>query len=145
MKGSDLYIITQTLHTQIQQDYNVSNISAKILISKDFSRLFKEFPSAFAKSDQFTIEEYKWALGTIWSRSFDVKHRSNVIRVIPPFADMFNHNSTINTTHQIKSKRLEAVTHVEVQKGQQVLNKRIVFVISKRCLLITERFQTINY
>jgi len=115
LQGSNLYPISQTLKQQVQEDY------IKLL------GLFHAFPDVFPLED-FTIDIYKWALATIWSRTFDIEVKfpdemtSRLARVLPPFADLFNHDPLIDTSHRFnpKTSSLECTTNVGTEAEKQI-------------------------
>ncbi|KAL6058891.1 MYND-type zinc finger protein samB [Balamuthia mandrillaris] len=103
LKGSNALTLTQRLAQQIQEDWEQLRASS----------LFKDNPTVFPPH-LFTLEEYRWALCTIWSRSMDFVKllpakkqqrrggggrgappareppRQQRVRCIVPFADMLN-------------------------------------------------------
>ncbi|KAK6510245.1 hypothetical protein TWF481_004962 [Arthrobotrys musiformis] len=86
--GSSLYTITKQLEQQIQDDYQTL-----------VERLFGQYLDIFSLG-KFTIEDYKWALCTLWSRAMDfVQPDGKSIRLLAPFADMFNHSSDVKECH----------------------------------------------
>nr|POE54935.1 ribulose-1,5 bisphosphate carboxylase/oxygenase large subunit n-methyltransferase, chloroplastic [Quercus suber] len=86
--GTSLYTTTKHLNQQIEGDYQQ-------LVARLFGRHRGLFPA-----DSFTIDDYKWALCTVWSRAMDFKlHNGDSIRLLAPFADMLNHSSDIGQCH----------------------------------------------
>jgi len=86
--GSSLHTTTKQLDRQIEVDYQE-------LVERLFGRHQELFPR-----DKFTIEDYKWALCTVWSRAMDFKlPDGDSIRLVAPFADMFNHSSEVKQCH----------------------------------------------
>ncbi|WPG97781.1 Hypothetical protein R9X50_00056200 [Acrodontium crateriforme] len=86
--GSSLYATTIHLIQQIEDDYQ-----------KLVTRLFERHENLFPR-DEFTIDDYKWALCTVWSRAMDFKlHDEKSIRLLGPFADMLNHSSQVEQCH----------------------------------------------
>lgn len=61
-----------------------------------FGSLFAEYPELFTKSD-YTFEAFQWALCTVWSRAFVFNIDSQLVPVIVPFADMFEHGNVEST------------------------------------------------
>ncbi|KAH7317452.1 hypothetical protein BKA65DRAFT_571145 [Rhexocercosporidium sp. MPI-PUGE-AT-0058] len=62
-------------------------------------RLFGRYQELFLR-DKFTIEDYKWALCTVWSRAIDFKlPDGGSIRLLAPFADMLNHSPEVKQCH----------------------------------------------
>jgi hypothetical protein len=58
-------------------------------------------------------DDYKWALGTIYSRSFDVHRRGASVRFLQPYMDMTNHcprrGHPLSATHSFDDARDELV------------------------------------
>ena len=96
---------------QLKEDY-----------SKLFPLFFEEFPHLFQDRSNYTFDLYKWAVGTIWSRAFDVKIKKKKTRVLAPFADMFNHNPTVVEEHKFdeNTNHLICKTSTLFKKGEQV-------------------------
>ncbi|KUJ13135.1 SET domain-containing protein [Mollisia scopiformis] len=86
--GTSLYTTTKQLDRQIEDDY-------KALVERLFRRHQELFPR-----DKFTIEDYKWALCTVWSRAMDFKlPDGDSTRLLAPFADMLNHSPEAKQCH----------------------------------------------
>ncbi|KAL9476262.1 hypothetical protein ACSS6W_006103 [Trichoderma asperelloides] len=86
--GTSLYVITKQLEQRIEDDY-------RVLVM----RVLALHPDLFPL-DKFTIEDYKWALCTVWSRAMDfVLPTGKSLRVLAPFADMLNHSSEVMQCH----------------------------------------------
>ncbi|PVH69866.1 SET domain-containing protein [Cadophora sp. DSE1049] len=86
--GTSLYTTTKQLDRQIEDDYSG-------LVERLFGRHQELFPR-----DKFTIEDYKWALCTVWSRAMDFKlPDGDSIRLLAPFADMLNHSPEVKQCH----------------------------------------------
>ncbi|KAK0620724.1 hypothetical protein B0T14DRAFT_429613 [Immersiella caudata] len=86
--GTSLYTITKQLEGSIQDDHRSLVV-----------RLFVPHPDLFPL-DKFTIDDYKWALCTVWSRSMDfVLPDGKSIRLLAPLADMLNHSSEVEPCH----------------------------------------------
>ncbi|RUP49061.1 hypothetical protein BC936DRAFT_143374 [Jimgerdemannia flammicorona] len=85
--GSSLYGVTKQLKQQIKSEYMIT-----------LDRLFVKHPEVFPLH-KFTLEEYSWALCTIWSRAMDFKLPEKQFRLIAPFADMLNHSLGVKTCH----------------------------------------------
>ncbi|KAF2417701.1 putative histone-lysine N-methyltransferase [Tothia fuscella] len=109
--GSSLYATTKQLDQQIEADY-------KELVV----RLLGPWPELFPL-DKFTIEDYKWATCTIWSRAMDFKLPSgDSIRLLAPFADMLNHSSEVEQCHtyDVSSGNLSILAGKDYKPGDQV-------------------------
>ena len=79
--GSTVYSVTKKRKQTLTADYN--NI---------FGVLFDEFPALFDKAS-YTLDAYKWAVSTVWARSFVFNIDGSQVPVIVPFADMFEHGN----------------------------------------------------
>lgn len=94
-------------------------------VHSDYQKLSQlveqEIPNVL-KKEHFTLEDYKWALATIWSRSFDVEIDGQQVRVLPPFADMFNHSITAVEKHLFdpNSRCLRCITYSSFAPGDQI-------------------------
>ncbi|KAM3547466.1 hypothetical protein ARSEF4850_010013 [Beauveria asiatica] len=87
-KGSSLYALTTQLRGRIGDDY-------KKLLTRVLMRHRNLFPLS-----SFGIEDYKWALCTVWSRGMDLTvSEGNSLRLLAPFADMLNHSSEVKQCH----------------------------------------------
>ncbi|KAL6886101.1 N-methyltransferase [Trichoderma longibrachiatum] len=109
--GSSLYTITKQLEQRIQDDY-------KHLVV----RLLEHHPDLFPL-DKFTLEDYKWALCTVWSRSMDFTlPTGSSIRLLAPFADMLNHSSEVKQCHayDVESGDLSVLAGKDYEVGDQV-------------------------
>ncbi|KAJ8132753.1 hypothetical protein O1611_g870 [Lasiodiplodia mahajangana] len=86
--GTSLYTITKQLEGSIEDDYRALVV-----------RLLVSHPDLFPL-DRFTIEDYKWALCTVWSRAMDFAlPGGKSVRLLAPFADMLNHSSEVKQCH----------------------------------------------
>ncbi|KAG4424591.1 hypothetical protein IFR04_002301 [Cadophora malorum] len=86
--GTNLYTTTKQLSRQFEDDYR------ELVV-----RLFGQHQELFPR-DKFTIEDYKWALSTVWSRAMDFKlPHGDSIRLLAPFADMVNHSHEVKQCH----------------------------------------------
>ncbi|KAI4158586.1 MAG: hypothetical protein LQ342_007284 [Letrouitia transgressa] len=109
--GTSLYTITKQLKRQIEEDY------AGLV-----ARIFGQYQDLFPL-DKFTIEDYKWALSTVWSRGMDfVLPDGNSIRLLAPFADMLNHSSEVKQCHvyDASSGNLSVLAGKDYKVGDQV-------------------------
>jgi hypothetical protein len=73
----------------------------------------------------FTLDEYKWALANIYSRSTDFKlDDGKPFRVIAPFFDMINHDFTSTVNHAMDLQGNLSVfngTEMTIEAGEEVL------------------------
>ncbi|KAK1759107.1 putative histone-lysine N-methyltransferase [Echria macrotheca] len=109
--GTSLYTITRELEQRIKDDY-------RSLVTRLFAQHLDLFPL-----ERFTIEDYKWALCTVWSRSMDFGlSDGNSIRLLAPFADMLNHSSEVKQCHvyDISSGDLSVLAGKDYEAGDQV-------------------------
>ncbi|KAJ3141465.1 hypothetical protein HK100_006475 [Physocladia obscura] len=110
-KGSSLYNLTVASISQIEDDF-------RSLLQRIFIRYPDVFPLA-----KFTLNEYTWALFTIWSRAMDFSlSDTESLRGIVPFLDMVNHSFSVDQCHAYdktsKSVKIFAGTHYK--KGDEV-------------------------
>ncbi|KAL3894317.1 MAG: hypothetical protein SGCHY_005346 [Lobulomycetales sp.] len=72
---------------------------------------------------RFTLEDYKWALASIQSRSMDFLLDGQHLRLLVPFADFMNHSFSPNATHQLnlETKSVEIVAAAPIAKGEQIV------------------------
>ncbi|KAK4204301.1 putative histone-lysine N-methyltransferase [Triangularia verruculosa] len=108
--GSSLYTITKQLEQSIEDDYRAL-----------FVRVFVQYPGLFPLG-KFTIEDYKWALCTVWSRAMDfVLPDGKSIRLLAPFADMLNHSSEVKPCHvyDVSSGNLSVLAGKDYEVGDQ--------------------------
>lgn len=136
LKGSNLFLVTSKLKEQLNEDLEA--LKKRLASSKN--------PQAKSLLSFCTKERFLWATGTIWSRCFDLniietnnnnnnnetqesKNKStttpneqNRQRILPPFADMFNHdpNSTNYHTYDKEKKALVCIAKSAISKGEQV-------------------------
>ncbi|KAJ3232802.1 hypothetical protein HDU78_006844 [Chytriomyces hyalinus] len=76
-EGSSLYALTVQSTDQIEQDFRSL-----------LQRIFLSHPQVFP-INKITLDEYKWALFTVWSRAMDFQlSESKSLRGIVPFLDM---------------------------------------------------------
>eukprot|EP01100_Stratorugosa_tubuloviscum_P004292 TRINITY_DN206_c2_g2_i1.p1 TRINITY_DN206_c2_g2~~TRINITY_DN206_c2_g2_i1.p1 ORF type:complete len:487 (+),score=186.68 TRINITY_DN206_c2_g2_i1:71-1462(+) len=116
IKGTNLYLTTIRLREQIRNDYLQ-------LVDELFTKHPEHFPL-----DLFTIENYTWALATVWSRSTDILIENKRVRCIVPLVDMFNtqidtppthgFNSDDGTICVIASKNYEPGEQIYISYGQ---------------------------
>lgn len=52
----------------------------------------------------FTIDEYRWAIATLWSRFVSVKTAGGYVKAMVPFFDMLNHNPHAKSHHEFDEK-----------------------------------------
>ncbi|KAK3402314.1 hypothetical protein B0T20DRAFT_136626 [Sordaria brevicollis] len=109
--GTSLYTITKQLEQSIEDDHR------SLLV-----RLFIQYPDLFPL-DKFGIDDYKWALCTVWSRAMDfVLPNGTPVRLLAPFADMLNHTSSVKQCHAYdpSTGNLSVLAGKDYQPGDQV-------------------------
>ncbi|PTB66620.1 N-methyltransferase [Trichoderma citrinoviride] len=109
--GTSLYTITKQLQQKIEDDYR------ELVV-----RVLAQHPDLFPLN-KFTIEDYKWALCTVWSRSMDFTlPDGSSLRLLAPFADMLNHSSEVQQCHVLdaKSGDLSVLAGKDYEVGDQV-------------------------
>ncbi|KAI8904667.1 hypothetical protein EDD86DRAFT_271724 [Gorgonomyces haynaldii] len=102
-KGSSLFHETQQLKEQIESD---------------FRQLKHSLQGSFF--DQVHLEDYKWALATIWSRAVDFFPEQGHVRCIVPFMDLINGSNTVPTCHMLNPGK-----YVQVIAGKDYDNEEI--------------------
>ncbi|PKK42609.1 hypothetical protein CI102_14856 [Trichoderma harzianum] len=109
--GTSLYTITKQLDQRIEDDYR--GLVMQVLgLHPDL------FPL-----DKFTIEDYKWALCTFWSRAMDfILPNGKSLRVLAPFADMLNHSPEVKQCHAYDplSGNLSVLAGKDYEVGDQI-------------------------
>ncbi|EEQ35353.1 putative [histone H3]-lysine(4) N-trimethyltransferase [Microsporum canis] len=109
--GSSLYALTRQLEQRVRDDY-------RQLLVPLLSQHRDLFPL-----DQFTIEDYKWALCSIWSRAMDFAVSGTTsVRLVAPLADMLNHSPDVKQCHAYDptSGDLSILAAKDYQVGDQV-------------------------
>ncbi|ATY67437.1 kinase-like domain [Cordyceps militaris] len=110
-EGSSLYTLTTQLEQRVQDDF-------RQLLVQLLSQHRDLFPL-----DQFTIEDYKWALCTIWSRAMDFAvSETTSVRLVAPLADMLNHSLDVKQCHAYDptSGGLSILAAKDYQIGDQI-------------------------
>ncbi|KAJ3238722.1 hypothetical protein HDU81_007302 [Chytriomyces hyalinus] len=87
-EGSSLHALTVQSMDQIEQDFRSL-----------LQRIFLSHPQVFP-INKITLDEYKWALFTVWSRAMDFQlSETKSLRGIVPFLDMANHSFSVPQCH----------------------------------------------
>ncbi|KAL2165025.1 hypothetical protein VTH06DRAFT_321 [Thermothelomyces fergusii] len=108
--GTSLYTITKHLKERIWDDYRALVV-----------RVLELHPHLFPL-EKFTLEDYKWALCTIWSRAMDfVLPDGKSMRLLAPFADMLNHSFEVKQCHvyDVSSGNLSVLAGKDYEPGDQ--------------------------
>eukprot|EP01048_Picozoa_sp_COSAG05_P023751 COSAG05_NODE_5276_length_1217_cov_1.228086_1_plen_194_part_01 len=85
LEGSTIISVVRRRKSAMQSDYDSL-----------FGELLTEYPTVFTKDD-YSFEAFQWALCTVWSRAFVFNIDSQLVPVIVPFADMFEHGNAEST------------------------------------------------
>lgn len=81
LAGSNLHQLTGVLRKQTKGDWEALKAD-----------IFNKHPDIFPEA-AFTLENYMWALATVWTRAMDFAiPGESRLRAMLPFADMFNHD-----------------------------------------------------
>lgn len=89
LKGSNLHVLTKKWQLQITDDYQRLINTIQGVLGAD-----TEHP-------QLTIEEYRWALCTIWSRCLTIERNGTAYRALVPFVDLCNHRPNAQIGHAL--------------------------------------------
>ncbi|UKZ61624.1 uncharacterized protein TrAtP1_002884 [Trichoderma atroviride] len=109
--GTSLYTITKQLEERIEDDY-------RVLVM----RVFTQHPDLLPLA-KISIQDYKWALCTVWSRAMDfVLPNGKPLRVLAPFADMINHSPEVKQCHAYdpSSGNLSVLAGKDYEIGDQI-------------------------
>lgn len=81
LRGSMLYHLTGMMLRQIQTDWDTLH-----------RPIIRNYPELFSSSSPLTIADYKWALGTVYSRAIGLTRQGQYVRCIVPVLDLVNHH-----------------------------------------------------
>jgi hypothetical protein len=129
LRGSNVFLLAQQMHRKVQQDYErlrASTVPELIDIALEFHPgLTRE-----SMETSFSIDQYQWALSTIWSRFVSLRLHDEsddaeafpVLKAMAPVFDMLNHDPDAEVSHGYNSEThaLEVVTHQHVAAGTQL-------------------------
>ncbi|KAJ3023392.1 UNVERIFIED_CONTAM: hypothetical protein HDU68_008627 [Siphonaria sp. JEL0065] len=110
-QGSTLYNLTTQSLNQIEDDFRSL-----------LHRIVLRHPDVFPLG-KFNLEEYKWALFTIWSRAMDFKvSEEKSLRGIVPFLDMVNHSFDVKQCHVYdpSSNTVKILAGKNYKEGEEV-------------------------
>ncbi|PFH56075.1 hypothetical protein XA68_17116 [Ophiocordyceps unilateralis] len=110
-EGSSLFTLTSQLEQRVQDDYRRLHV-----------RLLSQHRDLFPP-DHFTMEDYKWALCSVWSRAMDFAvSETTSVRLVAPLADMLNHSLDAKQCHAYdpKSGDLSILAAKDYQVGDQI-------------------------
>lgn len=109
LQGSTLLSVVQRRKQTMQTDYDSL-----------FGVLFAEYPQIFTK-EQYTFEAFQWALSTVWSRSFVFNIEGQLVPVIVPFADCFEHGNVDSNFSLEEAEKVFRITLAKsVKAGERV-------------------------
>ncbi|KAI8848115.1 hypothetical protein BC829DRAFT_444055 [Chytridium lagenaria] len=115
-RGTSVYGVTGRLREQIGEDFGG-------LVERLFGKNREVFPL-----DRFTLEEYTWALLTVYSRAMDFNVPASPgvpafsLRCIVPYIDMVNHSGEAEQCHLYDQKTgcVKIVAGKDFKKGDQI-------------------------
>eukprot|EP01043_Picozoa_sp_COSAG02_P008039 COSAG02_NODE_250_length_27076_cov_24.440618_10_plen_326_part_00 len=109
LQGSTILSVVKRRMETMQSDYDSL-----------FGVLFAEYPQIFTK-EQYTFELFQWALSTVWSRSFVFNIDGQLVPVIVPFADCFEHGNVESSFSLEESEKVFRITLAKpVKAGERV-------------------------
>lgn len=137
LEGSNLFFIAQQMEEKVADDY--ARLKETVLLE-----LFENVPDGI-NVDQFdeffSLDNYKWALSTIWSRFVslrlgeeekespadedakgDASSAKHVFKAMVPVFDMLNHDPEAEMSHFFdpESRRFKLVSHQHWNAGAQM-------------------------
>ncbi|KAJ3329908.1 hypothetical protein HDU76_006905 [Blyttiomyces sp. JEL0837] len=118
-EGSSLHQVTIQVKQQIEDDHR-SLVAGLYLMHPDV------FPLT-----RFTVDEYTWALLTVWSRAMDFQvptvgedgiTTTKHLRCIVPFVDLLNHSNEVGQCHlyETSSGCVKVIAGKDYKEGDQV-------------------------
>lgn len=109
LQGSTMLSVVQRRKETMQADYTAL-----------FDVLFKEYPQIFTQ-EGYTLEAFQWALSTVWSRSFVFNIEGQLVPVIVPFADCFEHGNVDSSFSLEETEKVFRITLAKPTKaGERV-------------------------
>ncbi|KAI9338074.1 hypothetical protein DFJ73DRAFT_587145 [Zopfochytrium polystomum] len=116
-RGSSLHAVTERLRAQIADDY--AALAAG---------LFARRPDVFPVAAGFALDDYMWALFTVWSRAMDFSTGGGgdggdgPLRAIAPLLDMANHSFAVPQCHAYDpaAQCIKIVAGTNYKKGDQI-------------------------
>jgi SET domain/Rubisco LSMT substrate-binding len=125
MEGTNCFEFTNRMVEQFQTDwYQLGAITRAYLTMDD--RLMDIYPMGENQYDfwdpQEDLENYKWAMCNIYSRSTDFLMNEAHERVMVPMFDMMNHSFQSNVSHDMDSNRYISVfASADIPVGAEIL------------------------
>jgi histone-lysine N-methyltransferase SETD3 len=114
LKGSNLVALTEARIAQLRANYE-----------EIFPFFFEKYPTVF-DTKTFSLENFMWAISTVWKRSFFIREPGDVTAaVLIPLLDRFNHGP-VETHFKLDEKddAIEVTTKTAFKKGEQVFVSR---------------------
>lgn len=109
LQGSTILSVVKRRQETMQADYTAL-----------FDILFADYPQIFTR-EQYTFAAFQWALSTVWSRSFVFNIEGQLVPVIVPFADCFEHGNVDSSFSLEESEKVFRITVAKPQKaGEKV-------------------------
>lgn len=83
--------------------------------------LFKNHNDLF-KKENYTLDSYLWAWGTIWSRNTELERGNTMTAYLLPFVDFINHNRTKSVSINLSFNEKEFVLRADdkLEAGDQI-------------------------
>ncbi|EGZ30473.1 hypothetical protein PHYSODRAFT_553476 [Phytophthora sojae] len=118
LEGSNVYFIAQQMEEKVAHDY--ARLKESVLLE-----LFENVPEGINVDlfdEFFSLENYKWALSTIWSRFGDVPVAKQSFKAMVPVFDMLNHDPEAEMSHffDMSTQRFKLVSHQHWNAGAQM-------------------------
>ena len=109
LQGSTILSVIKRRKETMQSDYDSL-----------FGVLFAEYPQIFTQ-EQYTFETFRWALSTVWSRSFVFNIDGQLVPVIVPFADCYEHGNVDSSFSLEESEKVFRIMLAKpVKAGERV-------------------------
>lgn len=113
LQGSNLYTIGVRWKQQIEDDFEA------------LTETLADYEIEMNPSTRtwFSLENYTWALSTIWSRFISINHRGVIKRAMVPVVDLMNHShsSTLSHSFMDKEDRFVVISHQFWPKDCEIL------------------------
>jgi len=126
LEGSNLFFIAQQMAHKVESDY--ARLRESVLME-----VFENLPEgvSFDLFDEyFSLDNYKWALSTIWSRFVslrdvpddDSQHKPQTLKAMVPVFDMLNHDPEAEMAHffDAEARAFKLVSHQHWNAGSQL-------------------------
>ena len=93
----------------------------KDFIQSSYDNFVDNFKEIYDYLDELTLNEWKWALSIVWSRSFSVTINGQKTKCLVPFGDFFNFNNIINTKSNDKLMLYDVQSMVKTINDKEYL------------------------